>query len=169
MHSMKKWFVTFAALLLAAVVLAGCAAPAATQTTAPATQPSTQAQSSIVLNGAGATFPAPLYTKWFDEYNKLTGVKINYQAIGSGGGINQITAGTVDFGASDGIMTDNQTATAEAAHGPYPAHTHDQRRCRPGIQSYRNKLGTIEADRRCAGQHLPQKNYQMERPGYRGT
>ena len=70
------------------------------------------------LNGAGATFPAPLYTKWFDEYNKLTGIKINYQAVGSGAGINQITAGTVDFGASDGIMTDAQITAAQAAGGP---------------------------------------------------
>jgi len=70
------------------------------------------------LNGAGATFPAPLYTKWFDEYFKITGVKINYQAIGSGGGITQITEGTVDFGASDGIMTAEQIAKAAAAHGP---------------------------------------------------
>jgi len=70
------------------------------------------------LNGAGATFPNPLYTKWFDEYFKLTGIKINYQAIGSGGGIQQITAGTVDFGASDGIMTPEQQAKAEAAFGP---------------------------------------------------
>jgi phosphate transport system substrate-binding protein len=72
----------------------------------------------VNLNGAGATFPAPLYTKWFDEYSKLTGVKINYQPVGSGAGINQIIAGTVDFGASDAIMTANQTATAEAAGGP---------------------------------------------------
>jgi phosphate transport system substrate-binding protein len=70
------------------------------------------------LNGAGATFPQPLYTKWFDEYYKLTGVQINYQGVGSGAGINQITAGTVDFGASDGIMTAAQQATAEAAGGP---------------------------------------------------
>jgi phosphate transport system substrate-binding protein len=72
----------------------------------------------VPLNGAGATFPAPLYTKWFDAYNKLTGVKINYNAIGSGGGITQITNGTVDFGASDGIMTDTQVAAAQAANGP---------------------------------------------------
>ncbi|MGA2159565.1 MAG: phosphate ABC transporter substrate-binding protein PstS [Dehalococcoidia bacterium] len=112
---MKKCFVTLMALLVAAVVLASCtpAAPAA----APANPTPAPATSSINLNGAGATFPAPLYTKWFDEYNKLTGVKVNYQAIGSGGGISQITAGTVDFGASDGIMTDNQTATAEAKFG----------------------------------------------------
>ena len=67
------------------------------------------------LNGAGATFPAPLYTKRFDEYNKITGIKINNQAVGSGAGINQITAGTVDFGASDGIMTDAQITAAQAA------------------------------------------------------
>ncbi len=70
------------------------------------------------LLGAGATFPAPLYTKWFDEYNKLTGVRVNYQAVGSGTGIQQITAGTVDFGATDGIMTEAQEKAAEAAGGP---------------------------------------------------
>jgi phosphate transport system substrate-binding protein len=70
------------------------------------------------LEGAGATFPQPLYTKWFDEYNKITGVKINYNGIGSGGGIKAITDGTVDFGASDGIMTDAQIAAANMAGGP---------------------------------------------------
>jgi len=97
-------------LILASVILIGCSSTAI----APAPTPT----AAVSLTGAGATFPNPLYTKWFDEYYKLTGVKINYQAIGSGGGIQQITAGTVDFGASDGIMTDNQTANAVAAHGP---------------------------------------------------
>jgi len=60
------------------------------------------------LTGAGATFPNPIYSKWFDAYNKRTGVQINYQAIGSGGGIKQYTEGTVDFGASDGPMTGDQ-------------------------------------------------------------
>src|SRR3954454_4119175 len=60
------------------------------------------------LTGAGATFPNPIYTKWFDAYNKETGVQINYQSIGSGGGIRQFTEGTVDFGASDAPMTDAQ-------------------------------------------------------------
>lgn len=60
------------------------------------------------LNGAGATFPYPIYSKWFYEYNKQAGVKINYQSIGSGGGIRQVSEGTVDFGASDGIMTAEQ-------------------------------------------------------------
>jgi phosphate transport system substrate-binding protein len=72
------------------------------------------------LNGAGATFPAPLYTKWFEEYRKLTGVEVNYQAIGSGGGIKAIADQTVDFGATDGPMTDDQlkAAGAEILHIP---------------------------------------------------
>lgn len=65
------------------------------------------------LTGAGATFPAPIYTKWFDAYHKQTGVQINYQAIGSGGGIKQYTEGTVDFGASDGPMTDAQLSAVQ--------------------------------------------------------
>jgi len=60
------------------------------------------------INGAGATFPNPIYSKWFSDYNKLhPEVKINYQSIGSGGGIRQVTEGTVDFGASDGPMSDD--------------------------------------------------------------
>jgi phosphate transport system substrate-binding protein len=60
------------------------------------------------LTGAGATFPYPLYSKWFDMYNKKTGVKINYQSIGSGGGIQQVRAGTVDFGASDAPLNNQR-------------------------------------------------------------
>ncbi|MGA8865335.1 MAG: substrate-binding domain-containing protein, partial [Candidatus Sulfotelmatobacter sp.] len=61
------------------------------------------------LNGAGATFPYPMYSKWFSEYHKAhPDVQINYQSIGSGGGIRQLTEGTVDFGASDMPMTDQQ-------------------------------------------------------------
>jgi len=60
------------------------------------------------LTGAGATFPGPIYTKWVDEYNKLTGVQINYQAVGSGGGIKAFTDKTADFGASDVALTDAQ-------------------------------------------------------------
>ncbi|HET6577825.1 MAG TPA: phosphate ABC transporter substrate-binding protein PstS [Gemmatimonadales bacterium] len=66
------------------------------------------------LTGAGATFPNPIYTKWFDAYSKQTGVRINYQSIGSGGGIRQFTAGTVDFGATDGPMTESQLAAVSA-------------------------------------------------------
>jgi phosphate transport system substrate-binding protein len=65
------------------------------------------------LTGAGATFPAVLYSKWFSEYAKLTGVQVNYQSIGSGGGIKSISDQTVDFGATDGPMTDDQLAAAK--------------------------------------------------------
>lgn len=65
-----------------------------------------------MLDGAGATFPAVLYSKWYDEYFKLTGVKVNYQSIGSGGGIKGISDQTVDFGATDGPMTDEQMKAA---------------------------------------------------------
>jgi phosphate transport system substrate-binding protein len=66
------------------------------------------------LNGAGATFPYPMYSKWFSEYHKAhPDVEINYQSIGSGGGIRQVLAGTVDFGASDGPMTDEQLSQAK--------------------------------------------------------
>ena len=66
------------------------------------------------LNGAGATFPYPMYSKWFSEYHKAhSEVQINYQSIGSGGGIRQVLAGTVDFGASDGPMTDEQLAQSK--------------------------------------------------------
>ncbi len=60
-----------------------------------------QAADATTIHGAGATFPYPIYSKWAEAYNKATGVKLNYQSIGSGGGIKQITAKTVDFGASD--------------------------------------------------------------------
>jgi len=73
--------------------------------------PAVQAQK---LTGAGATFPNPIYTKWFDAYHKKTGVQINYQSIGSGGGIRQFTEGTVDFGATDGPMSESQI---QAVHG----------------------------------------------------
>ena len=67
-----------------------------------------------MLNGAGATFPYPMYSKWFSDYHKLhSDVEINYQSIGSGGGIRQVLAGTVDFGASDGPMSDEQLAQAK--------------------------------------------------------
>jgi len=66
------------------------------------------------LNGAGATFPYPMYSKWFSEYRKLhPDIQINYQSIGSGGGIRQVTEGTVEFGASDMPMTDDQLKEAQ--------------------------------------------------------
>jgi len=66
------------------------------------------------LNGAGATFPYPMYSKWFSEYHKVhSDIQINYQSIGSGGGIRQVLANTVDFGASDGPMTDEQLSQSK--------------------------------------------------------
>src|SRR2546427_6817498 len=70
----------------------------------------------VQIDGAGATFPYPIYSKWFSEYNRIhPDVRINYQSIGSGGGIRQLTNRTVFFGASDGPMTDEQL---KAAPGP---------------------------------------------------
>lgn len=71
----------------------------------------------LQLNGAGATFPYVIYSKWFDEYQKKTGVQFNYQSIGSGGGIKQVIEGTVDFGATDGPMKDEQLAEAKTKQG----------------------------------------------------
>jgi len=122
------------AAVLAALLLAGCggggespstASPAATRTsiasspTGPqVTSPCPPAGSASALTGAGATFPGPLYSKWIDAFGKPCNAQINYQAIGSGGGIKQITEKTVDFGASDGIMTPEQEAAANQAGGP---------------------------------------------------
>ena len=95
---MKKTNIIIAAgLLLACVAL-----PAAAQ---------------LKLNGAGATFPYVIYSKWFDVYHTKTGIEFNYQSIGSGGGIKQITEGTVDFGASDAPMSDAQLKDAEDKQG----------------------------------------------------
>jgi len=79
------------------------------------------AAAQMLINGAGATFPYPIYSKWFDEYTRVDPeVRFNYQSIGSGGGIKQVTSRTVDFGASDGPMTDEQlkAAPSELFHIP---------------------------------------------------
>ncbi len=75
----------------------------------------------ILLNGAGATFPYPIYSKWFDVYKqKHPNIQINYQSIGSGGGIRQVIAGTVDFGATDGPMKDQQMAEVKTGVLHFP-------------------------------------------------
>jgi len=108
-----------ALLAAVAVLLAACggAGPSTTATDAPSaaakdpcgvpvtTKCATEAQN---LTGAGATFPGAIYAKWVDQYNQLTGVQINYQAVGSGGGIKAFTDKTADFGASDVPLTDDQ-------------------------------------------------------------
>ncbi|HSP66877.1 MAG TPA: phosphate ABC transporter substrate-binding protein PstS, partial [Bryobacteraceae bacterium] len=77
----------------------------------------------INVTGAGATFPYPMYSKWFDEYHKaLPNIQINYQSVGSGAGIKQVTEGTVDFGASDGPMTDDQIKEFKTKRGTNILH-----------------------------------------------
>ncbi len=91
-------------------------AAAATTTTAAAATTTTAAALSASLNGAGATFPQPVYVAWIGAFQSLQpGVKINYQGVGSGAGITQFTAQTLDFGASDAFMKDTEIAAAEAA------------------------------------------------------
>jgi phosphate transport system substrate-binding protein len=95
------------------------------------------------MTGAGATFPFPLYSKMFDEYNKLCGVKVNYQSIGSGGGIKQMQEMTVEFGASDGTVTDQQKAQMKGGaivHIPMVAGSEAVVYNLPGIASGTMKL-----------------------------
>ncbi len=83
----------------------------------------TWASGQSLINGAGATFPYPMYSKWFDEYRKVKpDVQINYQSIGSGGGIRQVTEGTVDFGATDGPMNDDQISAFQQKRGTMVLH-----------------------------------------------
>jgi phosphate transport system substrate-binding protein len=95
------------------------------------------------LTGAGATFPYPLYSKMFNEYDKLCNVKVNYQSIGSGGGIQQLKEQTVDFGASDGIMDEKQRSEAKGGavlHIPTVAGAEAIVVNLPGIQRSQLKL-----------------------------
>ena len=77
-----------------------------------------EAKQSFTLNGAGATFPAPLYNAWFQEFAQQTGNRVNYQAVGSGSGVRQFVAGTVDFGASDGAVSDEKQPEGGMVHIP---------------------------------------------------
>ncbi len=101
-------------LILAGVLLAGCVStqpPGVQPTVQPTTVQPTKAPETVTLNGAGATFPYPLISKWSSEYNKIKpDIQINYQSVGSGAGIQQITARTVDFGASDAPLTEKEYA-----------------------------------------------------------
>ncbi len=98
-------------LAVAAIVLAvACGGEAAQNSGA---SQASASSGSVDLTGAGATFPYPLYNKWFSDYAGKTGVRINYQSIGSGGGIRQLSEGTVDFGASDSPMSEAELAKAK--------------------------------------------------------
>jgi phosphate transport system substrate-binding protein len=107
---------TLLALAAAGLVSAACSGGESKGTpdsAAASPSPATASSGGVDLTGAGATFPQPIYSKWFSDYAAKTGVKINYQSIGSGGGIRQIQEGTVDFGASDAPMTDDEMAKAK--------------------------------------------------------
>jgi phosphate transport system substrate-binding protein len=113
---MKLSAVALSLTLLCAACGGGSSQPVGTET-----PPASNSGATVQINGAGATFPNPLYSKWFSEYNKLHAeVKVNYQSIGSGGGIQQITAQTVFFGATDSPMTDEQLQKAPGAILHFP-------------------------------------------------
>jgi phosphate transport system substrate-binding protein len=97
-------------LVASSLLLASCKPNDAKTDTAGAAAPTS---SGVDLNGAGATFPYPIYRKWFADYAAKSGVKINYQSIGSGGGIKQLQEQTVDFGASDAPMSDDEMSKAK--------------------------------------------------------
>lgn len=107
------------------------------------------AENAITINGAGATFPYPIYSKWFDEFHKKNPMaQINYQSIGSGGGIRQVTARTVDFGATDGPMNDEQLFAVDGkilhlptVLGAVTVITH-----LPGVDAKLNITGPVLAD-----------------------
>jgi phosphate transport system substrate-binding protein len=103
---------TVALGLAVAIVAAGCGSSSGNQPVTAGNQPGAKS-----LSGAGATFPAPIYEKWFSDFGGRQGAQINYQAIGSGGGITQFTNGTVDFGATDDPMKDEEVQAAEAKGG----------------------------------------------------
>ena len=143
--NMKKTFVVVSLLL-------GMAALAAAQ------------GGQVLLNAAGATFPYPIYSKWFDVYHTAhANVQINYQSIGSGGGIRQLQAGTVDFGASDGPMSDEQLAAVQIQDSALP---HRSGRGRSQLQHSRSFRRT-EFHTESAGGNFPGNDHQMERSGNR--
>jgi phosphate transport system substrate-binding protein len=105
-----------AAVMIAAAMMAACGRGQSSGAAPTGATDSGSTNGAMQINGAGATFPSPIYSKWFSEYNKLhPDVRINYQPIGSGGGVRQLTNRTVFFGASDMPMTDEQL---QAAPGP---------------------------------------------------
>ena len=114
------------------------------------------------VTGAGATFPAPLYAKWADAYNKATGVRINYQSVGSGAGLRQIRGKTVDFGASDMPLTDEELAKGR------PDTVSDRYRRRGACVQYpRDRDAPDEAEWPGPRRYLSRQDHQVERSGDR--
>lgn len=106
----------YALSALALATTMACAAERVQTRNDSASTASSTSASGVDLTGAGATFPYPIFSKWFSDYAASTGVKINYQSIGSGGGIRQLSEQTVDFGASDSPMTDDEIAKAKGGN-----------------------------------------------------
>ena len=98
---------------LVSVACSGGKSRRTSDSAAASASPATASSGGVDLTGAGATFPYPIYQKWISDYTAKTGIKVNYQAIGSGGGIKGIQDQTIDFGASDAPMTDEQLAAAK--------------------------------------------------------
>ncbi|MBE3584175.1 MAG: phosphate ABC transporter substrate-binding protein PstS [Limnochordaceae bacterium] len=129
------------------VVSAAIASLAAATILVAGNKPS-QAAGEVTLTGAGATFPQPIYSKWFYEYNRIhPDIRINYQGIGSGGGIQQITQRTIDFGASDAPMTEEEMAKAPGIlHIPTVIGAVVPTYNLPGIRTTLHITGTVLAD-----------------------
>ena len=111
---------TAAPIALVATVLIACGGGGAPSHSASDSTTATASGAGVDLTGAGATFPYPIYSKWFSDYAKETSIKINYQSIGSGGGIRQLSEHTVDFGASDAPMSDDELAKAKGPIMHFP-------------------------------------------------
>lgn len=135
---LDRWTCRLPALVMTVALAAGCGSGSGGDADGP-----------VQINGAGATFPYPIYSKWFDEYNTLhPDVRINYQSIGSGGGIRQMQNGTVFFGATDGPMTDEQLAAAPAPilHLPTVVGSVVPAYNLPGVTDRLNFTGPLLAD-----------------------
>ena len=107
----------FASVAILALACSGGSASNGSSPAAAPGAPATGASAATRLQGAGSTFDTPLFSRVFDSLQKQSGIEVNYQSIGSGGGVQQLIAGTVDFGASDFPLNDDQTKQAEAAGG----------------------------------------------------
>jgi len=125
----RSLYALFSVLMLASLLLAGCAGAATTETpNEPASQPTEAMEEGMMLSGellgAGASFPAPIYLEWIAEYtsNVQPDVSINYQSIGSGGGVEQFIGQQTDFGASDAFLTDEELTAATEARSCEPVH-----------------------------------------------
>ena len=107
-------------IALVATVLAACGGGGSANHTSGDSTRSSASAAGVDLTGAGATFPYPIYSKWFADYARETSIKINYQSIGSGGGIRQLSEHTVDFGASDAPMSDDEMSKAKGPIMHFP-------------------------------------------------